>query len=168
MNLRQQISEAFAHRVRPTRLVESSTPTSSEREDALWFEDRDWLSIKCADWESHAGAFFAFSPEALAYYLPSILVSTMDSEGRWPQVAHSLIDALDRSPRIEFWDTFLLKRFVGLQLAEYEVLQLWLLSLSGLNDGWEEDALTRAYETVELLKQETERVRGLIAGPSDV
>ncbi|MBW8760704.1 MAG: hypothetical protein JF586_24250 [Burkholderiales bacterium] len=168
MNVRQQIDEAFAHRARPTRLVDGGTSTSPERMDALWFEGRDWRSIVRADWESHPDALFAFTPEALAYYLPSILATTMDSEGQWLQVADSLIGALDRSPRVEFWDAFLSKRFVGLKPAEYEVLQAWLLSLSGLNDAWEEDTLTRAYETVELLKQETERVRRLVGGPSGV
>nr|WP_297384919.1 hypothetical protein [uncultured Roseateles sp.] len=161
MNMQQQIDEAFAHRAQPTRLIESGTSTTPEQSDALWF-GRDWRSITRRDWELHPDALFAFTPEALAYYLPSVLATTLDSEGQWLQVADSLIGALDRSPRVEFWDAFLSKRLVGLKPAEYEVLQAWLLSLSGLNDAWEEDTLTRAYETVELLKQETERVRRLV------
>lgn len=166
MNMQQQIDEAFAHRAQPTRLIESGTSTTPEQSDALWFEGRDWRSVTRRDWELHPDALFAFTPEALAYYLPSVLATTLDSEGQWLQVADALIGALDRSPRVEFWDAFLSKRLVGLKPAEYEVLQAWLLSLSGLNDAWEEDALTRAYETVELLKQETERVRRLVGTTS--
>jgi len=168
MNVQQQIDEAFAHRVRPTKLIGGGTPTTPEQADALWFEGRDWRSITRADWESHPDALFTFAPEALAYYLPSLLKTTMDSEGQWLQAADSLIGALDRSPRVEFWDAFLSKRMVGLKPAEYEAIQAWLLSLSGLNEAWEEDALTRAYETVELLQQETERVRRLIGTSSGV
>jgi hypothetical protein len=43
---------------------------------------------------------------------------------------------------------------------EYEVIKEWLLSLSGSDVGRSgEDGLTRAYETVELLRQETNRIR---------
>jgi hypothetical protein len=159
MNLRQQIEVAFAHRQPPVRVVEFVGEPTPEQGDAQWFSGRDWHELTRQDWETHPDAVYAFTPEAFLYYLPSVLVETLESGGQWLQVADSVIGFLNRSPTVEYWDSFFCKRFVGLSNSEYEVLESWLLSLSGDGTVWSEDVLSRAYETVELLKRETERLR---------
>jgi hypothetical protein len=74
--------------------------------------------------------------------------------------ADSIISSLDRSPTVAYWDENLTRRFLGLTNEEYDVLREWLLSFSGSNDvHYGEDALMRAYETVDLFQRETDRIR---------
>ncbi|MDR2880420.1 MAG: hypothetical protein LBV29_00760 [Azoarcus sp.] len=162
MNLRQQIEVAFAHRQSPVCVVEFAGEPTPEQNDALWFTRKDWHHLNRQDWERHPDAIYAFTPEAFLYYVPSILTVTLESNGQWLQVADSLIGFLNRTPTVEYWDSFFCERFVGLSNPEYEALQAWLLSLSGNGVAWCEDALSRAYETVDLLKRETERLQRFV------
>lgn len=130
----------------------------------MWFLGRDWRSVRWSDWEAHADAFFAFTPEAFVYYLPSILLATGEAQSPNLVVVHSLLGVLDRSPSVHYWDSFMHKRFVGLNAQEYQVLRTWLTSLSGKDGAFDEDGLMRAYETVDLLESETAKVRGLMRG----
>lgn len=162
MTLRADIEQAFAARQRPSNLVEQRSPVTAEQHDALWFAGRDWREIGWRDWEEHSGAFYAFVPEAFIYYLPSILLGAMDAPGSQLQAADALLGVLDRSPVVYHWDAFITKRLLGLEPNEYEAMKAWVLSLSGLAEFLDEDSLTRAYETVDLLAHETTRLRGLL------
>jgi hypothetical protein len=89
------------------------------------------------------------------------LLSTLDAPGQL-QVEEALLGILDRSPEVYNWDEFITTRLLGLASEEYEVLKSWILSQSGLPHVQDEDRLTRAYETAELLARETAKVRGLL------
>lgn len=162
MTLQAEVERAFAHRERPSKLIESCFPVTPEQRDALWFTDRDWRAIGWQDWERHADAFYAFVPQAFVYYLPSILIGIASAPGGQLQVADALLGVLNRSPEVYHWDAFITKRLLGLEPAEYEVMKAWVVSLSGLPSALDEDDLTRAYETVDLLASETARLRGLL------
>jgi hypothetical protein len=162
MNLDQQIDQAFGHRAKPKVVLTPNYPVASDAEDALWFSGRDWREITWEDWERHRDALYAFTPEAFGYYLPSILSLSSQRPDKWFWPADALLQVLDRSPIVEYWDAFLTTRLLGLQSAEYEALKGWLLSLSGQKDSGSEDALGRAFETVDLLQRETDRVRAVL------
>lgn len=167
MNLINQIEHAFGHRLKPSNVVDARNPVGSDERDALWFAGRSWQEVTWESWEDHSGALYAFTPEAFAYYLPSILSLSSLHPEKWLGPADTLLRVLDRSPLVEHWDSFIATRLVGLQTAEYEALKEWLLSLSGHKDSEAEDALGRALETVDLLLKETNRVRALIGSDSD-
>lgn len=162
MTLLTEIEQAFAHRQKPSKLIEMRGPITPEQRDALWFGARDWREIGWADWDRHPDAFYAFVPEAFIYYLPSILVNTTKTPESWLQPADALLGILNRSPEVYHWDTFITTRLLGLEAKEYEVIKVWLLSLSSRADLIDEDGLVRAYETVDLLQRETARLRGLL------
>ena len=125
MALRAEIDRAFAHRSRPSSLVEKRSPVTPEQEDALWFADRNWQDIRWQDWQEHPDAFYAFVPQAFVYYLPSILLGSMDAPSGQLQAGEALLGILDRSPEDFNWDSFITNRLLGLTLAEYDVLKLW-------------------------------------------
>lgn len=162
MTLLQQIERAFGDRQKPRNLVEERVPVTAEQRDALWFSGRDWRAITWSDWESHSEAIYAFTPEAFAYYLPSILTLSLGHPDQWFPPADGLLRVLDRSPVVEYWDAFITTRLVGLRASEYEALKEWLVSLSGHKDAEAEEMLSRALETVDLLQKETQRVRALV------
>jgi hypothetical protein len=162
MALRAEIERAFAHRSKPSNLVEERAPVTPEQQDALWFADRDWREVRWQDWHEHSDAFYAFVPQAFVYYLPSILLGALDVPGGQLLAGDALLGILDRSPDVYHWDAFIAKRLLGLTADEYEVLKSWVLSQSGLPHVFDEDRLTRAYETVDLLARETTRLRSLL------
>ena len=162
MTMRTQIEAAFAMRRCPAMLVEPRSPVTPEQHDAIWFEGRHWREVAWQDWQSHPDAFYSFVPEAFVFYLPSVLIGAMTAPNCELLAADALIGMLDRSPDPYHWDVFMTARLVGLEPAEYEVLKAWLLSRSEEVETSDEDSLTRAYETIDLLAQETERVRSLL------
>jgi hypothetical protein len=157
----QKIEQAFHHRRRPNALVDDKQPLTSEQRSAIWFSGRNWRDISWEEWEEHRDAFYAFSSEAFAYYLPSFLVLSFKRPGQWFWPADALLQVLDRSPIIEHWDAFLTTRLVGLQAEEYEVLKEWIISLPENTGSAYGKSLDRALETVDLLQGETNRVRAM-------
>jgi hypothetical protein len=158
MTFEDKVRRAFGHRPFPQTTVSFRGVITPEQQDALWFAGRDWRTLSEEDWGDHPDAVFTFTKEAFRYYLPSILLLTANGK-RSLLAADAIIRTLDRSPTISYWDEFLKSRLVGLSDEEYEVIQEWLLSLSGKVYVDEENSLERAYETVHLLQQETARLR---------
>lgn len=162
MTLRAQVEAAFSMRKCPSLVVEPRSPVTPEQRDAIWFAGRHWREVAWQDWQSHPDAFYSFVPEAFVFYLPSVLIGAMAAPNGELLAADALIGMLDRSPEPYHWDAFMTARLVGLEPAEYEVLKAWLLSRSEEVETSNEDSLIRAYETIDLLAQETERVRVLL------
>jgi hypothetical protein len=159
MTLLDRIERAFGHRVKPLTVVEPNRMILCDEEDALWFEGRDWRDISREDWESLFGAFAAFQADAFRYYLPSILSISARNPDDCMIVAEFLLQILDRSPTVDWWDSFLTTRLLGLEDQEYETIKDWILFWSRPGHSMREDILARAYETVELLRLETDKRR---------
>jgi hypothetical protein len=158
MTLKDKIKLAFEHRTMPQTLATPGARLTGDDDNANWFSGKDWRDLTQEDWEVHYSAVAFFSREAFAYYLPSILSLTADGQCDL-LAADQIIGSLDRSPTIAHWDDWLSTRLLGLTDEEYEVMKEWLLSLSGCDIGFNgEDGLTRAYQTVDLLQQETNRI----------
>jgi hypothetical protein len=157
MILLENIRKAFSDRHKPDSLIKPKGKLLTyEQNEALSFDDREWYEITWEDWENNSDAFYAFTPEAFAYYLPSILSLSTKYPNRWFRPADDLIKILDRSPVIEYWDEFLSTRLLGLQSPEYEVLKEWLLFLSEHENCYDSgNTLDRAFDTVNLLQSNT-------------
>jgi hypothetical protein len=157
-----KIQQAFGDRCIPNQVTDGNMPLTCEQTEAMFFRGRDWRDITWEEWESHCDAFYAFTPEAFQYYLPSIVSLAAKHPGRWFWPADALVHVLDRSPVVEYWDRFLTSRLLGLKPSEYEVLQEWILGLSGTPLIDSDETAGRAFDTLDLLKKETERVRRMI------
>lgn len=158
MNFRKKIEQAFKHRPKPVNVIDISRPLTTEYEDALWFTDREWKEITWENWELYRDAIYAFTSEAFAYYLPSILLLSAEKPTEWFWPADALLQMLDRSPTVAYWDDFLISRLMGLRIAEYEVISEWLMYLSEHKGFATPETLARAFDTITLLQKETEKL----------
>ena len=157
LRLIRQVERAFAHRAKPEAVIEPRNPMPDD-EDALWFAGRDWREITARDWNDHSDAFFRFAPEAFRYYLQSILCLVAKNPDENLLAADALIGCLDRSPNVEWWDQFLLDHLLGLEIDEYDGIDSWIVMLSEKSHCYKEDSLTRASQTVHLLREQAEMV----------
>jgi hypothetical protein len=167
MTLQEKIESAFAHRRMPAEVIEPEqyNQFDSDVEEALWFAGRDWRQITCQDWQQHSAAAIFLSPDAFAYYLPSLLIQTIRNPKEYPDVAvNSILWQLDRSPNVEGWDDHFTNRFLGLRTEEYEAIREWLLFVCenvphfsyGDAASGPGETFGRAFDTINLLQQETE------------
>jgi len=169
ITLTDKIERAFSSRPKPAqvRLADEVFQLDFEVEEALWFSGRDWHEITWQDWQEHSSAIYFFDPEAFAYYLPSVLLLSAQDPNKWLQAADSLINELDQSPDPEGWTQGLVRRFLGLNAAELDVLKEWLLQVCeyvpyrawGIAASGPGDTFGRAFDTVDLLQKEVERRR---------
>lgn len=160
MNLSRLIAAAFDHRERPADTTFRTAPQTGDVADAEWFAGREWAQISWEDWTNHVGAFYTFTPTAFTYYLPSILILSADRPREWFSPADALLQILDRSAEVRYWDNFLITRLIGLKADEYLALKSWVLHLSA--DSAYLDQVDRAFDTLNLLEQEIERSRNLV------
>jgi hypothetical protein len=169
MNLAEKIERAFAGRQKPLNLVEAANLAypDCDVEDALWFTGRDRYEITWQNWQEHSSAIYFFVPDAFAYYLPSVLLLSSQNPDEALMAADSLINELDQSPDPEGWTDGLVRRFLGLNPAELNVLKEWLLQVCeyvpykglGFAGSGPGDTFGRAFDTVDLLVQKVERRR---------
>lgn len=166
--LRSRIEASFAHRQIPECAVDLAGrhQLDSDVEEGLWFSGRDWRNLRWTDWQEHPAAITYFSKEAFAYFLPSVLILSLDNPSEVLDAAESLIWDLDRSPSIQGWDESFRRRLLGLYSREYEALKEWLLQICeyppyrgwGTSASGPGDVFGRAYETTYLLQQESDRL----------
>jgi hypothetical protein len=165
MTLQEKIEKAFGHRKIPVEVVEMEgcLQVDSDVEDAQWFKGRDWRELTREDWRLRHWGLNFLSPEAFEYYLPSLLVLTIQNPKHYPDLAvHSFIAHLDRTPGKENLDPSLTDRFFGLSFEEFDAIREWLVfacenvpqvfwgaAASGPGDGF-----GRAFDTIDLLQKE--------------
>lgn len=157
MTLREKIVKAFGYRLQPDEVVEPHGRATCDQRDALSLGERAWQELSWEDWTEHSGAFYAFLPDAFRYYLPSILTLSIERPEQWFSPADALVQILDRSPTVEYWNDFLTDRLLGLRACEYDVLSEWLLSVAQNDVVASPEAMGRAFDTVALLQQESHR-----------
>jgi hypothetical protein len=167
MPLRERIEKAFAHRPRPVEVVKVTSPyeIDSDVKQALWFRDHDWHDITWQDWQQRRVAILFLSNEAFAYFLPSVLLLSLQNPNEALGAAESLIWELDRSPSKEGWSNGFESRFLQLRSEEFDVLKQWLLELCEFPPykGWDlassgpGEIFGRAFDTLDLLQKEAER-----------
>lgn len=156
VNTLELIRNAFDHRRMPALFLISEQLAAHECDDVMRFWGKPWSSLTAAQLEKHVEAVFWFTPEAFCYYLPGILSVSIRENKPWLVVNQSLVNMLNRSPDPESWDDFFSARWPRLTTMECEATQAWLLWLSSVDDGsFPENALGRAFDTLELVKHRT-------------
>jgi hypothetical protein len=168
MDLPGKIERAFAWREKPAEVVEPEEHIQfdSDVEESIWFAGRDWRDITRRDWQEHPEALGFFSRDALAYYLPSVLLLSLQCPQERLVSAASLVGMLDWSPNAECWTDHFRMRFLGLRSEEYDVIKEWLLYISDFEiyrvygKSGPGDIFGRAFDTINLLQRETERMPG--------
>lgn len=167
MILAHEITHVFAHRNIPKLIVDrvGLIQVDSDVEDAIWFTGRDWHTITWEEWQKRNAGFTFFSSEAFAYYLPSVLLLSLENQKHTLLVAQSLIWELDKSPSAEDWDPHFYDRFSVLQVDECEALKKWLLAVceyesykgGGIAAFGAGETFGRAFDTLDLLQKDVER-----------
>lgn len=149
--MQQQIIDAFGQRKLPSA-VTNVTVCSTLRDDALRFEGMDWRDVTANDWRENSDAYYGLSPEAFAYFLPSILTLSLDRANVPFAPAEALIASLDTSADPDIWPEWFTQRFGMLTLHEVGALKNWsLVYLAGaeLDEGSE---FQRVQDTLEMLE----------------
>jgi hypothetical protein len=172
MGLAEVIEKAFAGREMPTRLTDSDfDPLDSDLADVLSFSGRNWREIAWDDWRKHDVALSFFTRDALAYWLPSVLVLSLQRPDEYLSSAAYLIRTFGSrnwAPSPDHWKDHFRARFVGLRTEEYEAIKEWLVFMSNLETYREYinikpgagDIFERAIETVCLAQRESARRPG--------
>ena len=150
--LLSEIEAAFKARPRPESVVRSDAPDTDEYDDARFFAGKTWESVRCADFRQHPAAFSGFSPDALCYYLQSILHCTVKEEESSMNAVDTLVYMLDRGNSPSSWEDFFIERWCSLGSDECRVIQAWLIWLQEVDPmAFSDSELTRAVDTLELL-----------------
>lgn len=164
----EKIEKAFVRRSMPAEVVEPQEyiQFDSDVEDALWFAGKDWHDLTWKDWKEHCCAVHFFSRDAFAYYLPSVIYLSLQNPKDCMLAADTVICDLDISPYVESWTNGVVHRYLGLYPEEYDLLKEWLLFICelpqyqgvGISASGPGELLGRAFDTVDLLQKETERL----------
>lgn len=167
MNLSEKIETVFAWREMPSEILDPTAyiQFDSDVEDALWFTGRDWHCLVWRDWQEHSAGVGYLYGEVFAYYLPSLLILSMQQPEECLLPADDLIRSLDVPPDREYWSPTMSARFLALRSDELGVLKEWLLQICGyapyrrwgLAGSGPGEAFGRAFDTVDLLQKEAAR-----------
>lgn len=145
--MRKQIASAFAHRIRPT-IVTTVAVASTLRDDALHFDGMNWTEVSEDDWANYSDAFYGFSPEAFLYFLPSLLVLTLDQRGL---AADALVSSLDTSGNPDLWTDWFSERFGRLISSEISALTAWSREYLANGENGEGSVFARVQDTLTML-----------------
>jgi len=153
MKLLNLINEAFNTRNKPNILTSSKELSEEEFQEVIFFQDKSWSMVTCEQFESHHESIYWFTPDAFQYYLLSMIYAGVKEQKTDLLVYDSIINMLDRSPKPEYWDNFFIERWTLFTYKEYEIIQEWLLWLTSFDNLiYDDDSLSRSFETLELLK----------------
>lgn len=169
IELIRKVEKAFAHRKIPSEVVvmEGRLQIDSDVEDGLWFQGKDWREISKENWDQRHWGLSYLSPEAFAYYLPSILILTVRDPSNSPELAvDSFVWQLDSSPGIENLSP-LSYRYFEFTDEEFEVIKEWLLwacenmphVFYGRAVGGPGDGFGRAFDAIDLIHKEAVKWR---------
>lgn len=154
------IEAAFRHRRVPHVAVVSEQLAGHEAADLQAFLGKAWDEITCDELEAHFEAIHWMPPEVFLSFLPGVMLASLREQRPELIMADSVIGWLDRSPDRDLWDDFFVARWSALSREECEAVQCWVLWLSSLdNPPFRQDSLSRAFDTLALLKE------GAPAGP---
>ncbi|MBJ9655201.1 MULTISPECIES: hypothetical protein [Burkholderia] len=147
-----KIFEAFGWRKKPDILIGSSELTCDEVDGVHAIGAYEWGETTGDLWEKYNDALSWFSPEAFCYYIPGVMVSSINDNEPNLIVVNNLVGMLDRTPNPSWWDDFFVERWPLLTTKECGVLKEWLAWLSSFeNSSIDKNSFYRALETVDLL-----------------
>lgn len=149
--MQQQILAAFGHR-EPPATVTNVEGRSTLRDDALHFEGKDWRDVTASDWLESSDAFFGLSPEAFAYFLPSVLSLSLERANFPMVVADALTTSLDTSADPEIWPEWFRQRFGLLTASELKTLKDWATCYLANAEKGEGSEFARVQDTLSMLE----------------
>jgi hypothetical protein len=157
VNTLRFIEQAFRHRQVPILFSVSEELAVHELDDVMSFLGKPWSSITATQLERHFEVVYWLTPDAFCYYLPGIFSAGIKENKPSLIVNHSLVGMLDRSPTPDSWDDFFEARWLQLTPMECEATQEWLLWLASFENSHSEHSLTRAFETLQILRERPKR-----------
>jgi hypothetical protein len=134
MSVSEQVRAAFSQRTRPDKATESSDLTKDEHAALYEIFQRDWRETTAAEWERLFDVVSWLSPEAYCYYLPGIMLATIERNQPNLIASASVLFAIDRTPSIELWDDFFVARWTLFNREELEAIKAWIYWLSTFDD----------------------------------
>jgi hypothetical protein len=129
------VRKAFEWRKAPTSVVHALSELpfiSTDERDALWFQSRDWRDLTWDQWNEYFRGLFFFTNEALAYYMPSIILVSMEPRNDKMLAADSLLMRLQNGIICAVGDFKLRADMMQLTREECDVLARWLQHLCSL------------------------------------
>ena len=157
MNFTERVERAFASRKMPVELVGRLAPGSysSDEEHALWFAQRSWHELTKDDWIRHGDAIFRFTHETFAYYLPSLLILSIEAPDQWLSAAGSMVNLLEDGSALENWGYSQKSGFIGFSCDELAIIREWLVFFQDretYNEPYGTERVGRALKSVEILQ----------------
>ncbi len=145
-----EIASAFQNRERPANVTDVIV-NSTLRDDALHFEGMDWSTITASDWKEYSDAYSGLNPQAFIYFLPSLLIASLEPESQPVVAADALVYSLDTSGDPDLWTEWFNERFMQLIPAELRVVKNWATSyLADAENGYGSE-FERVQQTLDLL-----------------
>ncbi len=129
---RENVERAFAWRKVPRSVLRGSLELpflSTDEKDALWFQSRDWRDLTWDHWNDYFRGIFFLTAEALAYYMPSIILFSTEKRKERMLAAESLLMQLQEGISCASDESEVTSDSVHLTKAECEVLAGWLQGL---------------------------------------
>jgi hypothetical protein len=151
------ILNAFQERKQPTNIIRIEQRIFADTVDASYFSNKICANISWDDWSNHSDAIFTLSPEAFIYFLPSVLILSLENPLRWLGAADVVINSLNRSANYEYWDNWFLERFTNLTFQELDTITSWVEEMSLVDTYTDQDGWMRVYQTLDLLKNKIKR-----------
>jgi hypothetical protein len=149
--MKQQITSAFRHRQRPTTVTNVAV-SSTLRDDACHFEGMSWTQVTARDWAEYSDAFTGFSPEAFVYFLPSLLILSLEASNLPLVAADFLVSSLDTSGDPDIWPGWFAERFEMLTSAEIRTLKDWSVAYLANAVKGEGSEFARVQDTLTMLE----------------
>lgn len=147
-----KIFESFKWRKKPNILTGSNDLSCDEVEGVRAIGACEWSETTGDLWEKYNDVLSWLSPEAFCYYIPGVMVSSINDSEPNLIVVNNLVGMLDRTPSPDWWDDFFVERWSLLTIKECNVLRGWLIWLSSFeNSSIDKNSFYRAIETVGLL-----------------
>ena len=128
------------------------TVNSTLREDARHFEGLEWTQVTAEDWRRYGDAFFGLSPEAFIYFLPSLLLVSLEQANLPLEAADALVSSLDTSADPDIWPGWFVERFSMLALPELKALKDWAAVYLDWAETGEGSETARVRDTLAMLQ----------------
>ena len=150
------IQSAFADRALPVQVVSPGPRGCDLREDAAHFVGVDRYAMSAEFLEEYCSGLSALTGEAFRHVLPGVMCTSIREARRDLMAVDLIIGALDRSNMPDSWDDGFVERYCALTPEECLACQQWIVWLgedaSSIGDAFWHSQLTRAFETIELIR----------------
>lgn len=147
-DLNEKLREAFPEEPVPLRLFDLTYVPDSDRSDASLLLGVKWPRVDEEFWFEHWPSYYAFSPEAFRYYLPSMLEVTALNNIRYDQLFNCIVNSLNTSGDVSIFPEFIVSRFVLLRKEQSICVDYWSTIIDWSNSGLDSVDIDRIKLTI--------------------